>query len=237
MSGGKNCYPGSDVLINKYDIRDKELLEKFEIQKVFAKLLGLDVKPTRISYTYDMEHLKNIHKYLFGDIYEWAGTFRKENLYKSERVLSGGLAEYADYHEVEEQLVALLQKYENIDWTKETQKEECVSDFLLSLWSIHPFREGNTRTGITFLWHYLKGKGVDFQVALLRNNPMYVRDSLVMANHDRKEYLGKIISDALQGDVEEPEYSMNEEESGEQYKIAKADYEAFREKYSIKKDR
>ena len=28
------------TLINKYNIRDKELLEKFEIQKVFAKLLG-----------------------------------------------------------------------------------------------------------------------------------------------------------------------------------------------------
>lgn len=32
MSGGKDCYPGSDVLMNKYDIRDKELLEKIEIQ-------------------------------------------------------------------------------------------------------------------------------------------------------------------------------------------------------------
>ena len=65
MSGGKNCYPESDFLINKYNIRDKELLEKFEIQKVFAKLLGLDVKPTRIAYTYDVEHMVSIHKYLF----------------------------------------------------------------------------------------------------------------------------------------------------------------------------
>ena len=32
------------------------------------------------------------------------------------------------------------------------------------------------------------------------------------------------------------EYSMDEEQAGEQYKIAKADYEAFREKYSIMKD-
>ena len=48
-------------------------MEKFEIQKVFVKLLGLDVKPARIAYTYDAEHLINIHKYLFGDIYEWAG--------------------------------------------------------------------------------------------------------------------------------------------------------------------
>ena len=70
MSGGRNCYPESDVLINKYNIRDKELLEKFEIQKVFAKLLGLDVKPTRISYTYDIEHLVNIHKYPQINTYE-----------------------------------------------------------------------------------------------------------------------------------------------------------------------
>ena len=236
MSGGKNCYPESDVLINKYNIREKELLEKFEIQKVFAKLLGLDVKPERISYTYDTEHLVNIHKYLFGDIYEWAGTFRKENLYKSERVLSGGSAEYEDYHEIENRLKKLLQQYADLDWAKTAKKGDVVSDFLLALWSIHPFREGNTRTCITFLWHYLKGKGVDFQVALLRNNPMYVRDSLVMANYDQKEYLKKIISDALQGETQESEYSMNEEQSGEQYKIAKADYEAFREKYSIKKD-
>ena len=136
MSGGRNCYPESDVLINKYNIRDKELLEKFEIQKVFAKLLGLDVKPTRIAYTYDVEHMVSIHKYLFGDIYEWAGTFRKENLYKSERVLSGSSAEYAD-----------------IDWGKAAKIGEEVSDFLLALWSIHPFREGNTRTCITLLWH------------------------------------------------------------------------------------
>lgn len=236
MSGGKNCYPESDVLINKYNIRDRELLEKFEIQKVFAKLLGLDVKPTRIAYTYDVEHMVNIHKYLFGDIYEWAGSFRKENLYKSERVLSGGSGEYADYHEIEKCLEKLLKEYADIDWMKTMKKGDVVSDFLLALWSIHPFREGNTRTCITFLWHYLKGKGVDFQVALLRNNPMHVRDSLVMANYDQKEYLRGIISDALQGEAHESEYSMNEEQAGEQYKIAKADYEASREKYSIKKD-
>ena len=233
MIGGKNCYPESDVLVNKYNIRDKKLLEKFEIQKVFAKLLGLDVKPTRIAYTYDVEHIVSIHKYLFGDIYEWAGTFRKENLYKSERVLSGGSAEYADYHEIENRLKKLLQQYADLDWAK---KGDVVSDFLLELWSIHPFREGNTRTCITFLWHYLKGKGVDFQAALLRNNPMYVRDSLVMANYDQKEYMKRIISDALQGETFESEYLMNEEQSGEQYKITKADYEAFREKYSIKND-
>ncbi len=63
-----------------------------------------------------------------------------------------------------------------------------------------------------------------------------VENALVMANYDQKEYLRRIISDALHGKTQESEYSMNEEQSGEQYKIAKTDYEAFREKYSIKKD-
>ena len=51
-----------------------------------------------------------------------AGTFRKENLYKSERVLSGGSAEYADYYEIEVRLEKLLQEYANFDWIKLSKK-------------------------------------------------------------------------------------------------------------------
>ena len=57
-----------------------------------------------------------------------------------------------------------------------------------------------------------------------------------MANYDQKENLRRKITDALQGEAQASEYSMSEERAGEQYKIAKADYEAFREKYSIKRD-
>ena len=53
MSGGRHCYPDSETLVNKYHIRDKELLEKLEIQKVGVKLLGLDVNPDRVAYTFD----------------------------------------------------------------------------------------------------------------------------------------------------------------------------------------
>lgn len=236
MSGGKHCYPGSDVLINKYNIRDKDLLQKLEIQKCCTKILGLDIRPSRIAYTYDTAHLMNIHKYLFDDIYEWAGEFRKENFYKSERVLSGGSAEYAGYNEINKKLSVLFHKYEKLEWNKVENLENEVTNFLLELWSIHPFREGNTRTCITFLWHYLQGKGIDFKVALLRNNPMYVRDSLVMANYEQKGYLLKIISDALKKSNVESNYSMEEEYIEEAYQIAKADYEAFKARYSLKRD-
>ena len=234
MSGGKNCYPGTDVLVNKYNIRDKKLLERLEIQKVAVKLLGLDVKPEKIEYTYNTAHLVSIHQYLFGDIYEWAGSFRDENLYKEEHVLSGGSAEYADYHKIREKLDALFDSFDHFDWENTPVSGETVSDFLLALWSIHPFREGNTRTCVTFLWHYLRGKGVLFQVEILKNNPMYVRDALVMANYDQKQYLHRIISDALQGDPFTEEYNGSDG-AKETYQIAKSDYEAFRRKYSVQK--
>lgn len=234
MSGGMKCYPGTDVLINKYNIKDKDLLDKLEIQKVTVKLLSLDTNPTRIKYSYDVKHLKSIHKFLFSDIYEWAGTYREENLFKSERVLSGGSAEYTDYKKIDSELKGLLSLYKDVDFNDKNSLKDNVLDFLLKLRSIHPFREGNTRTCITFIWHYLKGRGIDFRVELLRNNPMYVRDSLVMANYDQKEYLYKIINDAL-SDREIVKGYKNLDNSKEQYTIAKADYEIFREKYSIKK--
>lgn len=235
MSGGRHCYPNSETLINKYNIRDKELLEKLEIQKVAIKLLSLDIRPEKVKSTFDIDHLIGIHKFLFGDVYEWAGEFRDENLYKSERVLSGGTAEYADYHDIRYKLKALFKKYQYFNWHEEADLGIVVSDFLLELWSVHPFRDGNTRTCITFLWHYLKARNINFRVELLRNNPMYVRDSLVMANYDQKGYLRKIITDALEDLVDRNEYRKNEDDIKEQYQISKSDYEVFREKYSIKK--
>lgn len=237
INGGRHCYPGTNVLMNKYGIHDGDILERLEIQKAAVKLLGLDVNPQKVKATFDIKHLKAIHQYLFGDIYEWAGEFRQENFFKSERVLSGGSAEYANHEEIEPKLKRLLSKYKKTDWQVADNLGETVSEFLLALWSIHPFREGNTRTCITFLWHYLKARKVNFAVELLRNNPMYVRDSLVMANYGVTQYLTTIILDALSGCDQLPDTSedLNETGSNEQYQISKSEYELFKEKYRISK--
>lgn len=237
INGGRHCYPGTNVLMNKYGIHDGDILERLEIQKAAVKLLGLDVNPQKVKATFDIKHLKAIHQYLFGDIYEWAGEFRQENFFKSERVLSGGSAEYANHEEIESKLKKLLSKYKKMDWSAADNLGETVSEFLLALWSIHPFREGNTRTCITFLWHYLKARKVNFAVELLRNNPMYVRDSLVMANYGVTQYLTTIISDALSGcdQILNTAEDLNETGSTEQYQISKSEYELFKEKYRISK--
>ena len=124
-----------------------------------------------------------------------------------------------------------------IEWKKASDLTDIVADFLLELWSIHPFREGNTRTCITFLWHYLNAKNVPFHVELIRNNPMYVRDSLVMANYERKDYLNRIIKDALLAPNTITSLENLNSTTQEQYQISKTDYEAFRRRYSVTKNK
>lgn len=58
MSDRIYCYPDSDVLKNKMGVRDSEQLSQLE------------------------KHLQAIHKYIFQDIYEWAGEIRKVDIAK-----------------------------------------------------------------------------------------------------------------------------------------------------------
>lgn len=88
---------------------------------------------------------------------------------------------------------------------------------------------------MTFLWHYLQAHNIEFHIELIRNNPMYVRDSLVMANYEQKEYLTRIITDAILGIKNAHESVKSNSENKESYRIAKSDYDAFKVKYSVKK--
>ena len=67
-------YPDTSVLRNLADIRDASRLSQFESDHFFARLLELHENPIRGSL--DSDHLRHIHKYVFQDVYAWAGEFR-----------------------------------------------------------------------------------------------------------------------------------------------------------------
>jgi len=67
MSDKIYCYPNSDVLINKLNIHDTDKLLEVERKLTMLRLMDLLEKP--ISGKFDLEHLRNIHKYIFQDIY------------------------------------------------------------------------------------------------------------------------------------------------------------------------
>lgn len=73
-------YKDVDVLKNKFNIKDADKLEKMERILSSQRLSELAINP--IKGNFDIEHLCEIHKYIFQDIYEWAGQLRNEDIFK-----------------------------------------------------------------------------------------------------------------------------------------------------------
>ena len=69
------CYPDTDVLINKLDIRDKAELKQAEEEFTAVKQMALLQEPIKGRFT--KTHLFRIHRFLFEDVYPFAGHIRK----------------------------------------------------------------------------------------------------------------------------------------------------------------
>lgn len=194
-------YDDIPVLRNLLNIRDDKRLEEAESNITYLKLLDIDKNFQ--SATFDYQRLKDIHKYIFGDIYEWAGRERGINIVKGERVLGGDTVRYSDTNMIEKDIMAALDELNSIFWEELSIDEtaEIFSKIIAKIWQIHPFREGNTRTVITFATQFAESHGFKMNKKLLRDNSTYVRDALVKASdgiYSEYQYLIRIIKEAIQ---------------------------------------
>lgn len=80
MSDNKYCYANTDILINKLNIRDQVELSKAETKITTIQCTELQKNP--IKGNFDFNHLKSIHKFIFQDIYDWAGKERTVDIGK-----------------------------------------------------------------------------------------------------------------------------------------------------------
>ena len=74
------CYPGTAVLINTLSIRNQADLDAVEGTIVPAKAALWEEKP--LAESFDFEHYCAIHRFLFEDLYEWAGKPRTVDIAK-----------------------------------------------------------------------------------------------------------------------------------------------------------
>lgn len=134
------CYKGSNVLINKLNIHDNKILKQAEEKIVATKLFIL--RQNTMIRNFDVNHFKGIHKFLFEDIYPFAGKFRTENIAK-------GFFSFAEWEFIEDELSNLLKKLNASNNLKNLKRDEFVKSiayYLSELNVLHPFREGNGRT-------------------------------------------------------------------------------------------
>jgi cell filamentation protein len=148
-----------------------------------------------------------MRKFIFQDIYKWAGKIRTINITKTEAVLGGLSVEYSDKNHIEATANKILSDFSNINWQSrniEKLSENFAKNMAL-LWKVHPFREGNTRTVINFCCDMAQRHNIPIKRELFEENSLYVRNALVAAcavfkdigDKSNYEYLQRIILDAF----------------------------------------
>ncbi len=85
-------YPGTNVIKNLRGLTDPELLERFEARRTHQRISELIDEP--LPGRFDVAHVKAIHRYIFQDVYEWAGQFRTVNISKGGQLF--GLATFLE---------------------------------------------------------------------------------------------------------------------------------------------
>lgn len=183
------------VLINKLGIKDPELLKQAEADIVIVRLKEILESQ---DFKYGYEPYLNLHQQMFQDIYPFAGKLRKIDMQKSERILSGFPMIFGEKSQVSKKLKKVFKEKEiNFETTKEEIVAQLV-DFMSSIWEIHLFREGNTRSIITYTMKYIRHSGLKIDENLLLQSFAYIRDAQVMSVYQEPKYLEKILLDSIE---------------------------------------
>lgn len=188
-----------DVLKNRANIKDAQLLRKAEAD---ITNLAMSAIYEREYEKFNMETLCDIHRSIFGQIFEWAGEFRTIQMVKYEEVLGGDTVRYAYPKDIKKELTTTMKEINKLKRNGSNDRDVVfrLVRIIAAIWQTHPFREGNTRTVIVFAVLLAKHLGFDVNHELFREHSSYVRNALVWGSqgiYSRFEYLEKIFYDAI----------------------------------------
>ena len=167
-------------------------VEKSKTDKVNQNELECDLVSTKIvqlleddGFELSVNYLKYVHKFLFQDVYEFAGEFRKVDFSKCEQILNNDSVAYGDCKTLEQSLEydISLEKVKNYNAMNIVDVINNITNFSANIWQTHPFREGNTRTTALFIEKYLVSLGYNVDNTMLKEKSVYFRNALVRSNY------------------------------------------------------
>ena len=162
-------YPNTDVLRNKLDLKDRNGLEFVAANVSGMRQRSLDMLAAEtIPSKYPVESekfLKDLHRLLMGDLYDWAGTYRRVDV-----GISYDHVAYESWHTMPEKLGKVFEYIRDNksfkDWSF-GNKVVALSLVYGNIKNLQPFRDGNTRTAILYTRFLGQNMGLGLDFALL----------------------------------------------------------------------
>ena len=183
--------PKTGVLRNLADITDPDDLLFFESTAVIKRAKELETRSIAI---HNAETLLKIHRYLFQDIYHWAGQKRTVEISKQGKQFF--LTAYFDKGFA--YIDNLITDYRKIDPADKAKISGLLAELLDSINYLHPFREGNGRAQREFIRILALEKGYTLNLNPPDNLDVYKRYMSGTIEGD-VEKLTALILELLQG--------------------------------------
>jgi cell filamentation protein len=139
--------PDTGVLRNLLGLADRERLAEAEGDLSAARLVGLTGAP--IKATRDLDEFRAIHRWLFGDVYGWAGHIRTVDIRKN----VPGAQPFLPVSMIARSAGYIAQELADDRFLQDLSRSAFVERLAhhYDQWNyIHPFREGNGRTQRAF---------------------------------------------------------------------------------------
>ena len=185
----KYVYPGTEVLINKFNIKNSEELVEVERRLTSLKYQDIREGKIKINKTFDYEHLKSLHKELFKDLYDWAGKERTVDISKP-----GTLFCRAMFIEEEARRIFNNLKKDNFfkDIKDKSEFSKKLGQLFLDINMLHPFREGNGRSQRLFIGDLAKENGYYLEWTNISKEEM-----IQISKNDNVKEVAKIFKENL----------------------------------------
>lgn len=145
-------YPGTRCLVNYFGIKDRDVLRKILIYIVSLRTAELLVNP--LDGPYNLENLKQIHEYLFSDVYPSAGTIRTKAAAKRTEFC---LPEY-----IEACGKDIFDRLAKDHFLRRLERDRFIEDlayYMGEVEALHPFRSGNAPAARLFFWYLISNSG------------------------------------------------------------------------------
>jgi cell filamentation protein len=137
------CYPGTNVLKNRRNLRTQEALDRFETA-ITAQRFNEPMPAGKLTE----QHYRRVHRHIFRDVYTWAGEYREKV-----RITKGDSTFCYPEH-ISRQMAKLfegLRRDNNLEGLSAQEFARGAATFLATLNAVHAYRDGNGRSQLAFI--------------------------------------------------------------------------------------